>query len=79
MTMTPPYLPNIPRRVAHLLAMLEVRDYPADLHDQFIFHASELDIGDDEEVVVTYERRRKRNAVKLEAVSMTPELEYKTV
>jgi hypothetical protein len=72
------YLPNIPRRVAHLLAMLQVRDYPDDKHEQFVFLSTELDINDDEVVIVTYERRQKPHTLPVfQAVSVTtPELEY---
>jgi hypothetical protein len=52
------YIRNIPEATAELLAISMLQHSPDEQYRQFVFN-SEVGAGDDEVIVVTYERRIK--------------------
>ena len=55
-----PYLHNLPRSAARTFALCEVMYNPEENLTEYPFDGRDVGIGDDEEVVVTYVRRKKR-------------------
>ena len=71
------YLHNLPRAAARTLVICELMYNPDENYDEVVFDGRELGLGDDTEIVVTYEKRKKRPTHPLFDVSKlvkTPEL-----
>jgi hypothetical protein len=54
------YLHNLPRSAARTLVISELMYNPEEDHDEIVFDGRELGLDDNTEIVVTYEKRRKR-------------------
>ena len=69
------YLHNLPRSAARTLALSEVMYNHEEMITEYQFDGRDIGIGDEEEVVVTYVRRKKRpthplfEAVRIEMVT----------
>ena len=71
-----PYLYNLPRRMAHNLALIQLIYNPDKNFEEFKFDGADVGMGDDEEVTVTYTRRRKLTTRLQEMYIATPVPEY---
>jgi hypothetical protein len=75
--MTDPYLHNLPHHAARVLALSELIYSPDEDKTQYIFDGGDIGAGDDEVIVVTYERRKKKQATAWqENIALTPIMEY---
>lgn len=74
-----PYLPNLPRRIAHLIAFVEIESNGAFAVPPYHFESDELPIDNDEIVIVTVRREKKPSTLPVfravETVSV-PMVEY---
>lgn len=70
------YLLNLPHLAAHLLAISQVQHAPDEQRQEFVFDGPEVGAQENEDVIVTVERRRKASTLLFHTADYTIGMDY---